>query len=450
MKTRYLLPLLLAAACNDGIDTAALENTPSKIYLTTSGYVTHSILDFGEDTREIELYVNKSGYVDRAATVAFSHDASVVSDYTAVNPGELIVLPPIIATFDSQQVLMAGKDTRASVKLAFDLNALRPLLATDPDIPRVFPLRLSVENSEGVVVNDQKDYLLMNIELVAPRALLANKGALVETTADRFRNPSLAEISVPIAITLPFDNADYAFDFSLVADPLDLDEYNRRNGTTFDLLPGGYAFPHLAIAPGENQCSGNLKIALGDLPTLVGGKTYLLPVRVSGSGNDEIPVEENAVCYIKLKLAAKWSGAWRNTIHAGESGLSTSPGYTYETYLYSRADALAAFTDYTIVAALALITDEEAVVCPGWAGTMFEQCSPIIKITDVDAGDGKKVVEILAGWAREGAGWEPFTTANNLSTYNPATNEIYLDYTGQFGWWSYRVQRTFSNQAPFE
>jgi hypothetical protein len=202
------------------------------------------------------------------------------------------------------------------------------------------------------------------------------------------------------------------------------------------------------MAPGENACSGNVRVSVAGLPDLVGGRTYLLPVRVASSGNESIPVEENSICYVKIKLAARWSGAWRNTIHAGEAGLSTDPGYTYDTYLYSRADALALFTDATLVAALAVITDEAAIVCPGWGGTMFEQCSPIIKVTDLDAGGGKKVVEILAGWAREGAGWEPVTTANNQSTYDPARNEIYLDYTGVFGWGSYRFQRTFGDQVP--
>ncbi|MDR0766495.1 MAG: DUF1735 domain-containing protein [Odoribacteraceae bacterium] len=452
MKTRYLFlfPLLLAAAaCDEGIDTTALESTPSKVYLSTSGHVAYPILDFGEATREFELHVNKSGYVDRAATVTFSHDAEAVADYASTNPEALAVLPPSVATFETGKVDMAAGETNAAARLVFDLVAVRARLAAEPDARHVFPVRVSVKGSD-VVVNKEKDYLLMDIELVAPRAILQNKEALVETTVDRFRNPSVSELSVPLAITLPFENSGYSFDFTIVADPADLDDYNNRNGTRFEILPSGYTFPRLAIAPGENQCSGNIKIALADLPALVGGKTYLLPVRVTGSGNEEIPVEENSRCYIKLKLAARWSGAWKNTIHAGESGLATSPGYTYDTYLYSRADALEAFTDFTIVSALEVITDEEAVVCPGWAGTMFEQCSPIIKITDGDAGNGKKIVKILAGWAREGAGWEPVTTDNNNSVYDPVTNEIYLDYTGAFSWGNYRIQRTFSSQVPFE
>ena len=45
------------------------------------------------------------------------------------------------------------------------------------------------------------------------------------------------------------------------------------------------------------------------------------------------------------------------------------------------------------------ILDDEAILCPGWSGTMFEQCSPIIKITEEDYDNsGKKKVDVLAGW----------------------------------------------------
>jgi hypothetical protein len=449
MKTIHtlFLSLLAVVACDEGIDTGALENTPSKVYLSTSGYVDCSILDFGEDTKTIDIHVNKSGYVDRAAVVTFAHDPTAVDDYTSTNPGDLAVLPPAVATFAASKVNMNGEETRASVTLTLDLRQVRPLLAADPDARHVFPVRVAVEPAGGVVVNDQKDYLLLAVELLSPRAILKNSGALLELSVDRFRDPSLAEVTVPLEITLPFENDAYSFDFTLVADAAAVDTYNDRNGTAFEPLPDCYSLPRLTMVPGDNSCSGNVRVSLPDLPALVGGKTYLLPVRVTDSGNESIPVEEDAICYVKIKLVARWSGAWRNTIQAAESGLSTVAGSVYETFLYSRADALALFTDFTLVAALAVITDEAAIVCPGWGGTMFEQCSPIIKVTDLDAGDGKKVVEILAGWAREGAGWEPVTTANNKSTYDPARNEIYLDYSGVFGWGPYRIQRTFSNQV---
>ncbi|MDH6311590.1 hypothetical protein M2137_000340 [Parabacteroides sp. PFB2-10] len=452
MKTKYLLLLLSLAigiSCDDGIDTQELENTPAKIYLATSGYETYSILDFGETSKEFELYVNKSGFADREANVNFAYDASAVDDYISSNPEDLTILPASLGKFEQESVFMAGEQTLSKTKLAIDIAGVRNLIAENPSAKFVYPVRISTPEKENVTINDQKDYLLMGIELITPYAILKNKGAIVETFVDVHRNPNLTEISIPLEINLPFENDGYTFDFTYSTDSELLDAYNYKYGTNYELLPG-FTMPQLKMAADENQCVGNIKVDVSAMPPSIGGKAYLLPVQITSSGNESIPVEENSICYFKVKMVAKWSGAWSNTIHSGESGLSTSAGTTYETFLYSRADALDLITESTLVAALQRITDEEAIVCPGWAGTMFEQCSPIIKVTDKDAGNGKKVVEILAGWAREGAGWEAETMGNNKSTYDPVKNEIYLDYTGKFGWGDYHIQRTFSNQKTLE
>ena len=209
-----------------------------------------------------------------------------------------------------------------------------------------------------------------------------------------------------------------------------------------------YTIPTLKIESDEQVCLANITVKFTDLSTAIGGREYMLPVRITNSGNDNIPIQEDAVCYFRIKLVAKWSGFWKNTIHADEYGLSTTPDNQYDIYLYSRADALKEIKDWSVLTALSKITDEEAIVCPGWSGTMIEQCSPIIKITNEDAGNGKLKVEILASWAYEVAAELTTTTSNNKSTYNPQTNEIHLDYTGSFSWGDFRFQRTFSGQIP--
>lgn len=452
MKTKYLLlsALSLAAlvSCNEGIDETYLKETPSKVYLSTSGYVTKSIYDFGEETQIFDLYVNKSGYVDLSTNVIFSYDESVVSEYLETTPDdELVVLPASVGTFSETTVPMSAGQTLAKTSLTFNMNEVRSLIADASSGKYVFPVRISVPEG-GVEINTDKDYLLMQVDLINPVANL--KGTSIDVQADLFRNPDITSVTIPLEIDLPFENDDYSFSFKYeVAQDLVAD-YNERNMTNYELLPECYVMSDLKIEAGDNKGVANIKVDLSVLPKYVGGKTYLLPIRVTDSGNEMIPIEENAVCYAKVKLIAQFTGAWSNTISAGESGLSATAGTTYETFLYSRADALENLTDATILAALEVITDEAAIVCPGWAGTMFEQCSPIIKITDLDAGNGKKKVEILAGWAREGAGWEAVTTANNKSTYDPEKNEIYLDYTGAFSWGDYHIQRTYSNQVILE
>lgn len=452
MKTKYLylsvLSLLAMASCDEGIDETYLKETPSKVYLATSGYISQSIYDFGEETQTFDLYVNKSGYVDIPANVSFSYDSEVLTEYQETNFDEdMVALPVAVGSFTESSVSMSGDQTLAKTSLVLSMPEIRALKETSPEAKLVFPIRISVPEGDAVEINTDKEYLLMQVDLITPVANLKGKGSTIEVQADVFRNPDLTSVTLPLEIDLPFENDDYSFSFAYEAAPDLVADYNDRNASNYELLPESYTMPELKIEQGDSKGVANIRIDLSSIPKSIGGKTYLLPVRVTDSGNDMIPVEEDAVCYFKVKLVAKWTGAWSNTIHAAESGLSTTAGTTYQTFMYSRADALELLTDATIQGALAVITDEEAIVCPGWAGTMFEQCSPIIKITNEDAGGGKKKVEILAGWAREGAGWEAVTTANNKSTYDPEKNEIYLDYTGAFGWGAYHIQRTYSNQV---
>lgn len=456
MKTKYTVLLLLLftflVSCENGIDTAELDAVPSNVYLAASGYLSYSILDMGESTKDYELYVDKGGYVDREANVDFSYDVTVVEEYLAASSDNLTLLPASVASFEKERVSIGKEETISKNVLRIDLNQLRSLIAENPEANYVYPVRISIsQTDESVMVNKAKDYVLLRMQLLKPYAYLKNNGELIENSFDLFRKPNQTDLSVPMEIFLPFENSSYTFSFEIKSDPKLVDEYNTDHATTYEMLPNGvYTLPTMKMSAGESRSIGNIRINLSALPKLIGGKTYLLPVQALSSGNEMIPMEDHSTFYIKVKLAAKWSGSWKNTIHSGESGLATTSGTTYDTYLYSRADALALFTDETILAAFEKITDEEAILCPGWSGTMFEQCSPIIKITDKEAGNGKKVVEILAGWAREGAGWEPATMSNNKSTYDPAKNEIYLDYTGEFSWSSYHIQRTYSGQVPFE
>lgn len=450
MRTKYIFLSLLwfiGISCNDGLDLAELERTPSKVYLATSGYTTYSLLDFGEESKDFVLYVNKSGFLDKKTEVTFLYDPSAVEDYLSSNSEDINILPASSAQFENDKVTMTEDQTLSKTRLVLNMEMLRDQISLFPEKTQVFPVRITTSSNDAPLVNEKKDYVLIAIDLLNPYVALKNSGQVVDVFIDRYRNPNQTEALIPLTFNLPFQNSGYTFDFAIQTDPELVAAYNVKYGTNFAVLPESYVLPQIKMAGDENQSSGDIRISLSSFPQLIGGKSYLLPIKITSSGNDQIPMEENSICYFKIKQVAKWSGAWSNFIHGEESGLSTTAGTTYETFLYSRNDALESITDGTIVAAFERITDEEAILCPGWAGTMFEQCSPIIKITDKDAGNGKKVVEILAGWAREGAGWETESTANNKSTYDPVKNEIYLDYTGKFSWSDYHIQRTYKNQV---
>lgn len=447
----YLLFLIAGFACeNDGINQENLEQVQSKVYLSKTGEIVYSTFDFGESELTYDVYVNKSGYLDQEVDVYFDSDISL-SENSGVDTESMKAYPSSAYSFDSDKIHMDADETIAKNTVHIDLNEVRRLAAENPQWKYIIPIRITTQENSLVQVNETKSSLLLSVDLVVPNVELVNKGSVTDYAFDPFRNAGEKELSLPMEINIPFTNTTFDFNFVSEADPALLIAYNEQYGTDYEMLPeGSYTIPEVSMSAGEESKKFNITVALDALDKINGGKYYLLPVRIVSSGNDQIPMEDGAICYFRIKQASKWTGRWDNTISAGETGLSTTPGTTYSTVLYSRIDALENFTESTIVAAFNVITDNDAILCPGWGGTMFEQCSPIIKITDQDAGNGKKVVEILAGWAREGAGWEPVTTANNMSTYDPATNEIYLDYTGTYSWGDYHIQRTYSNQQALD
>lgn len=448
IKNIFCLLLLISSfACeNDGINQENLEQVQSKVYLSKTGEVAYSTFDFGESELTYDVYVNKSGYLDQEVDVYFETDASILesagldTEYTKAYPAS-------VYSFDSDMIHMNPEETISKNTIHIDLNEIRNLHAENPQWNYIIPIKIATQENSLVQVNEAKNYLLLSIDLIVPSVELVNKGSVTDFSFDPFSGETENKLLLPIEINVPFANTEFDFNFVSEVDAALLAAYNEKYGTDYEMLPeGSYTIPELSMSAGEDSKKFNITVSVDALDVVNGGKYYLLPVRLVSSGNDQVPVEDEAVCYFRIKQASKWTGRWDNTIGAGETGLSTTPGTTYNTALYSRIDALENFTESTIVAAFNNITDNDAILCPGWAGTMFEQCSPIIKITDQDAGNGKKVVEILAGWAREGAGWEPVTTADNKSTYDPVTNEIYLDYTGKYSWGDYHIQRTYSNQ----
>lgn len=452
MYTKYLLAFItvcLCIACDGGIDKTALETTPSKVYLSKSGMITYQLFDFGDEQVSYDIYINKGGYEDREAEVTLTYDTSLL-ERSGEDLAYTKAYPETAFNFTENKVQLNGDQTLAKTSITINMNEVRSIVSQEPDITHVIPIQLQITETPDVIINDTKDYMLLNLEIVSPVVQFAYKGLTIDNTFNPFTQTDVKTLSLPVELTLPFVNDDYDFTFTISANQELVDEYNEIHGTDYLIVPEeSYTIPTMEIKAGVDNIAENINVNLDKLPVANSGQYYLLPIMISESGNEEIPIEENAICYFRIKQLSKWTGNWLNTIQTEETGIATAPGAAYQTMLYSRMDALESLTDATILSALGKITDKDAIICPGWAGTMFEQCSPIIKITDQPAENGKMKIEILAGWAGEAAAGHNTVTDNN-STYDPLTNEIYLDYKGQYDWGSFHVQRIYHNYTPFQ
>lgn len=450
MKIKYLIFCFIASllvSCED-IDESNLKLYPSKLYLGVSGYNLKEVYDLGENELVWDVYVSKSGYYDNAAEVELMYDPTVLTEYQEAtqNGLEYQVLPENTGVLGKKKLSMEAKTTLAGTQLTLNMDALRAIIPHDQEVKYVYPVRIK-SATEGIGVNENKDYLLLAVQLFTPQANLRGKGGLVEADCDPFRGTNMDKIIVPLTMDLPFDNKDMDLTFTYEADPDLLDLYNQTYGTDFELLPDCYTSPELKIKAGEVSGTAEIEVNPTDLLVALEGKSYLLPIRITGCSNSSVRIQDGAVTYLKVSTKAKWTGTWTETILDGESGISTNAGSVLTVKLYTRQAVLTnGIGDNNCQSMMSgFITDDEAILCPGWSGTMFEQCSPIIKITDEDLGNGRKKVDILAGWFGDIWDWGGKPVSNNNSWYDPVTLTLHLEFSGAYSWGDYTMKREFSN-----
>ncbi|EKC68046.1 protein containing Region of unknown function DUF1735, partial [human gut metagenome] len=144
---------------------------------------------------------------------------------------------------------------------------------------------------------------------------------------------------------MPFDNESMELTFDYEADPALLDSYNQLYGTNYELLPECYTTPELKIKAGEVSGTAEMEVDPVQLAGETGydleGKSYMLPIRITGCDNPSVKIQAGAVTYVKVATKAKWTGTWTETILEGESGISTTAGSVLSVKLYTRHAVIA-------------------------------------------------------------------------------------------------------------
>lgn len=446
MKIKYLtfcFAALLLSSCGN-IDESNLKLYPSRLYLSVSGYNLKELYDLGEDELIWDLYVNKSGYFDEYAEVELVYDPTVLTKYQELtqNGLDFAVLPENVGTLGLNKLSFEAKETLSGTQLIFNMASLRNNIPPDEDVKYVYPIRIK-SLTDGVAVNEDRDYLLLAIQLHTLRANLRGRGGEIEVKCDPFRNVNMDKVIVPLVMDLPFENKDLDLTFTYEADPDLLTVYNEINETNYELFPGSYTTPELRIKAGETSGTAEIVADPSSMQSSRDGNSYLLPVRITGCSNPSVKIQEGSVVYLKITGSPKWSVTWTETI-GNESGISTTPGSVMTVNLYNRQAFLNSVEgDQLARDAMGTITDDDALICPGWGGTYFDQTIIIIKITDEDYGTGKKKVELLAGWV--GDLWWDAVSTNNNSWFEPATWTIHVEYSGSYSWGAFSVNRNFTN-----
>ncbi len=448
MKTKNIILCLgafLLASCGE-IDESNMKQYPSKLYMGTNGYKLEEIYDLGGEKLEWPVCVYKSGYFDRVAEVEVVYDPTALTDYQKETfmGTDYEVLPENVGVLGQKKLTLAGDETMARTMLTFDMDALRAVIPKDVDAKYVYPLRVKKISGEAEV-NTDKDYLLLAIQLYTPQAKLRWKGSVVEANCDPWRNTGMDKLTVPLAIDLTFENKDMDLTFEYGADLSLVEEYNRMNGTNYTGLSADCitSAPELVIRAGETSASIEVEINPANMQPAV-EKTYsLLPIRIKGCNNPSLKIQDGAVMYVSVSTKAQWAGSWTMTILPGESGISTSVGGVSTVKLYTLEGMKnSGLGDDRCQNIVNHVSDPSVIFSPGWGGTFWDQTTQAFKVTDQDAGNGRKRVEITYGWNGD---INNYQVTNNNSWWDPATETLHIEYDGVYDWGNYSVRRNFTN-----
>ena len=450
MKTKNIILYLGAfflASCGE-IDESNMKQYPSKLYMGTSGCKLEEVYDLGGDKLEWPVCIYKSGYFDQSAEVEVYYDPTALADYQKETfmGMDYKVLPENVGVLGQKKLTLAGKETMVRTMLTFDMEALRTEIPKDVDVRYVYPLRVKKISGEAEV-NTHRNYLLLAIQLYTPQAKLRWKGSVVEANCDPWRNIGMDKLTVPLTIDLTFENKDMDLTFGYGADLSLVDDYNRMNGTNYTGLAADCITeaPELVIRAGETSASIEVEINPANMQPAI-EKTYsLLPIRIRNCNNSSLKIQDGSVMYVSVSTKAQWAGNWTMTILPGESNISTSVGGVNTVKLYTlegmRNSGLGDVACQNIVSH---VSDPSVIFSPGWAGTFWDQTTQDFKVTDQEAGNGKKKVDIIYGWNGDVTNYQ---VTNNNSWWDPETETLHIEYSGFWTWTpaAFTVCRNFTN-----
>ena len=457
--------LISLAAC-ENMDYDFDTHNTDRVYMPKNVFLDTIYDAKNTDTWSDTVYVKKNG-TQSSATVALKYDTEAINSYVADNgDGQIIkALPEGTATLSTNTVHLPQNAEAQQCIIKFDLVKLREVIAGNDnrDAKLVYPVSLSLENAEGVEITSGKSYIIAGLDLLAPQVLLDKKGELNNKKIDLFHNYSPSVMKFPIKVSLPYNNNKETFKISYKVSEADLTAYNTAHGTDYTLLPSNaYTLPSsLTIEAGKSEGSINVEVNTDKLPKDVGGAAYMLPIRLTDSGNDNVPMEANAVTYVTVNSVAKYTGDWYvNILTETNLGTTNNTGGTVKIYSYrdckknlqngsfdanfiSNFNALEKNANYEAIR-------NKLLFGPGWAAYWWDQASQVFMVTDEDFDNtGKKKVEIVSGYMCGFLYPERIKTSDNKSWYDPAKNEIHLEYKGYVYWGGtdmYSVNRTFSSQ----
>lgn len=213
-------------SCESAINNFMVDDT---VALLNPGLVKTNIY-LGLDN-PTEVYVLKSGKGFQGADVSISVDDAVLTTYNETAAQQLSSVPSDCYTVTVSSLHINADDYQVPFVINWNRERLADALAANPNIG--LPLRMSVNASEDVNVNEDRLTTIIQPVIEQPVVALASSGYQVGLMPTR--KSTLEELVYMDVQTNFIPNED--IEYTLSIDPSLVDEYNAEKGTKYKVLP---------------------------------------------------------------------------------------------------------------------------------------------------------------------------------------------------------------------
>ena len=289
MTSKYKIQHLLLAtliliffSCNE--DYRLHNMVDDQIYAESSGFVNADIHLL--DNSIYLFHVVKSGMGLQEAEVEIQIDEQLLAAYNSKKNSSYKLLPSDFYTIKSKKITFGKDDYNKSFEIQFKKDKVEQIISDE----YVLPLSLKISNSS--VAPDDKERLSSIVSFKVKKAYLEFDENYMDLTVNElsllgvsFDLKSADQQQVFTNIKTNYPNSS-ELSFQLEVDPKAVEEYNKKHGTSFILLPNdAFSFdkkqwnilPNLTYNPIEIKIQ---KDKLFKDNEAMYGK-YLLPIRIT-------------------------------------------------------------------------------------------------------------------------------------------------------------------------
>lgn len=202
------------------------------VYFSESGIVNRDLLVFG-DTREIDLTINKGGYDSKkAVSVTLSgYDAKQLEQFASLRGWTVVEIPSGCYKLDRDVNFSDGEEYKI-VKIVFDINAVKRLIAMnegEEDVHYILPLVLEGEDK---LINKNKDEMVLDINMTSITVRL-------EKTGYKYEEVDFSDggdtYTFEQTVSLNFEAVE-DMEIQVALSPEALESYNKANNTSLKTM----------------------------------------------------------------------------------------------------------------------------------------------------------------------------------------------------------------------